>query len=126
MSIKHKISPNSLANLKHFKKGVSANPKGRPKGSVDFFTQVRDTMKKVEKEKGISLIEYAVRKAYTNPQVLIAILKKVIPDMSQSEIKVKSPYEEYENMSDEELIKDFEQEFISLKSFITEGKFKDN
>jgi len=91
-----------------FQKGKSGNPNGRPKGSMDFISQLKTTIKKVEKKKGISLIEHAVEKAYTNPQVLIALLKKLIPDMSKSDVQVEpvynAAYSEYENLSDEELI----------------------
>jgi len=88
-----------------FVKGHITNPKGgRPKGSLDFISQLKSELKKVEKEKGFSLIEHAVRKAYTNPQVLIAMLKKIIPDMAQSNIKVENIGRPYKDLSDDELI----------------------
>jgi len=96
-----------------FQKGKSGNPNGRPKGSMDFTSQLKAVIKEVEKEKGISLIKFAVQKAYTNPQVLIALLKKIIPDMSKSDVQVESAYNaaysEYEKLSDEELIEETER-----------------
>ena len=95
-----------------FKKGQSGNPAGKKKGTVDFISQLKAEIKEVEKEKGVSLIKFAVQKAYTNPQVLIAILKKIIPDMSQSEIKIEQKDRPYKDLSDEELI---EQTYAILK-----------
>ncbi len=92
------------ANATSFKKGQSGNPSGMKKGTVDFISQLKSELKNVEKEKGTSLIKFAIQKAYTNPQVLIALLKKIIPDMTQSDIKVESVYSEYEKLSDEELM----------------------
>lgn len=109
-------------NSTSFKKGQSGNPKGKVKGSVDFISQLKAVIKEVEKEKGISLIKFAVQKAYTNPQVLIAILKKIIPDISKSDVQVESTYNaaysEYDNMTDEEILKDFERELKGYKSSI--------
>lgn len=58
--------------------GVSGNPKGRPKNPV--IQIFKDVCLKVEKEKGLSLLEHAVRRAYDDDQVLIAIIKRMIPE----------------------------------------------
>ena len=48
--------------------------------------------------------------AYTNPQVLISMLKKILPDISKSDVKVESSvYSEFENMSIEEIVKETEK-----------------
>lgn len=41
---KRKISPNSKANLKPFKKGVSGNPDGKPKGALSITPILRQTI----------------------------------------------------------------------------------
>jgi len=48
---KRKMSPNSLKNLKPpFKKGVSANPKGKAKGTLDEVTKFKEAIALFEKE----------------------------------------------------------------------------
>ena len=44
------ISPNSLKNLKRYPKGQTGNPKGKPKGTADFMSQLKTAIKEVEKE----------------------------------------------------------------------------
>ena len=55
---------------------------GKLLGRYDFFPVLVRCLQKVEKEKGISLIEHAVERAYKNDAVMIAILKKVLPDLT--------------------------------------------
>ena len=115
MNKKELASNNAKMTLKKkvrgrpFEKGNKAS-KGKVKGSVDFMSQLKAAIKEVEKEKGNSLIKFAVEKAYTNPQVLIAMLKKIIPDMSQSDVKVTNINDGYENKTNEEIIEEFTKE----------------
>lgn len=48
----------------------------------EFINELKIAYHKLKKEKGIGLIETAFRKAYEseNPAVLIALLKKLVPD----------------------------------------------
>jgi len=70
-----------------YKKGKSGNPKGKPKGALDFLTLLRIAIKKVGKKKKISLIEHAVERAYVSDVVLVAILKKIIADVEDINLK---------------------------------------
>lgn len=65
-----------------FVKGVCANPKGRPKGSKSVLSvcSLRDALKVVEKEKKKRILVHAWERAYENDAVLIALLRKFIPD----------------------------------------------
>ena len=70
----------------NWKKGVSANPKGRPKGSRDFATELLQAIKTVEKRDKQKLLEYAVSRAMTSDKVLCALLSKLVPDLSFTDI----------------------------------------
>jgi len=114
------IAEKSLKNLKPFQKGQSGNPKGKEKGTADFMVQLKTAIHTLEKEKGISIIEFAVREAYTNPQVLISMIKKILPDISKSDVKVESSVyskfeSEFENMSIEEIVKETEKALDTYK-----------
>ncbi len=68
-----------------FKSGAewNGNRKGQPrKPEVQLF---RDALVKVEKEKNTSLLEHAVKRAFVEDNVLIAVMKKMLPDLSQDE-----------------------------------------
>ena len=88
---------------KPFQKGHHLS-KGRPKGSLNEVTKFKEAIKVFEKEQQKSIYKILLNKALVNPQVLIAIFKALVPQQSESNIKVTSVYEEYENMTDEELI----------------------
>lgn len=60
---------------------IKGNRKGRPKDPG--IVMLREALAQVEVEKKESLILHAVRKAYKSEPVLIAILKKVLPDLKE-------------------------------------------
>jgi len=70
-----------------FKKGTEwkGNPNGRPKGARDNFSLeiFRKAIVKVEKKKKKPFFEMVVERAYTNDKILIAVLKKILPDQQQ-------------------------------------------
>lgn len=79
-----KTGKNRLPNGQ-FKKGCVANPKGRPvKPEIELL---RNALEAAQTKQGMHLIEFAVEKAYTDNQVLIAILKKILPDKIEGDMK---------------------------------------
>ena len=69
-----------------FKKGQSGNPKGRPKGSANKRDELWQAINKIQKGKSRTLIEHAITKAYEDNTILVAILRKLIPDLKAVEI----------------------------------------
>lgn len=66
-----------------FSKGQSGNPNGRPeKPEVE---ELRKAIKTVEKKKKEKLLEHFVSKAFSNDNVLIALFRKLIPDIKSIE-----------------------------------------
>lgn len=61
-------------------KGRTNNPNGRPKGGNAFVEQLREALDKVAKAKGKTLIQHAVEQSYVDNVVMIALLKKLLPD----------------------------------------------
>jgi len=66
-----------------FKPGESGNPAGRPKGSKTKFSIValEESIREVEKECQTSFFRHVVKRAFISDKVLIALLKKLIPDV---------------------------------------------
>ena len=75
-----------------WRKGQSGNPKGKPKS--DFRKMMDAALTAESKAKGISLIRHAVKQAYKDNAVLVAILRKVLPDLKAVDAKINeaSPF----------------------------------
>lgn len=69
-----------------FQKGQSGNPKGRPKKGLAAMDDLDRAIRKVEKEKRITLMEHFVTRAFENDAVLMSLLKKKLPDLKQAEL----------------------------------------
>lgn len=68
-----------------FKKGKSGNPKGRPRKGNSALEALEKAIKTVEKRKKKKLFALFVEKAYEDEKVLIALIKKVLPDLRHYE-----------------------------------------
>jgi len=68
-----------------WKPGESGNPRGRPKKSISEMLE--KAIKKVQKDKDCTLLEHFVRRAYEDDRVLIAVMKKIIPDLKVLDVK---------------------------------------
>jgi len=60
-------------------KGESGNPAGRPKSSA--IEELRRALENVENAKGKSFVQHFIEKSYMSPQMAIALMKKLYPDM---------------------------------------------
>jgi len=75
------------------------NNPGRPKGSKNKFSMTRleeaiNTEEKLAKDENIpGIFQIFVRMAYTNPNVMIALMKKFVPDKSHTELETAEPIE---------------------------------
>jgi len=75
-----------------FQPGESGNPDGRPKGSKNKISMARleeaisAESELAEKEGGVDAVRHFVRMAYLHPNVMIALMKKFIPDKSHTEL----------------------------------------
>lgn len=61
-------------------KGKTNNPHGRPPAGEAFVEQLRAALDVVAKRKGKTLIQHAVEQSYVDNVVMIALLKKLLPD----------------------------------------------
>jgi len=61
--------------------------KGRPKGSKDKLSQeLIKAIREVEKEEGKGLFKHFVKRGYKNDSVLVALIRKLIADKTQTDI----------------------------------------
>lgn len=57
---------------------------------IDAKRMLSEALEKAKKEHGgMGLVEHAVREAYNNPMILQCILKKILPDKTESDINSK-------------------------------------
>ena len=66
--------------------GRSGNPNGRPKNPA--ANELRKAIIKVQKGEDCTLLEHFVIRAYKNDSVLIAVVKKLLPDLKTVETNI--------------------------------------
>ena len=72
-------------------KGISNNPDGRPNLREASSQKLRDIIKRVAKRhNNKSLITHAVEQAYKDNTVLIAIMRKILPDLKAIDVTATS------------------------------------
>lgn len=64
-----------------FKSGQSGNPAGRPPGTG--YKPLLEAIKRVEKEHRIDYWIELVKKSLKCPRIMVAIIKKLIPDQKE-------------------------------------------
>ncbi len=73
-----------------WKPGVSANPNGRPKGSLNKATQfqqeLHEALELCKKDKNKSFLQHFVERGFKSDTVAIALSKKILPDKSETEV----------------------------------------
>jgi len=74
-----------------FQKGQSGNPKGRPKKPI--VEELERAIRKVQRQEGKKLLVHAVEQAFKDNGVLVAILKKILPDLRHIEGSIKAEVE---------------------------------
>ncbi len=65
-------------------KGQTGNPNGRPR--VPEIQELRDAIKTVESKKRKKLLEHFVSRGFVSDSVLVALAKKIVPDLSAVEM----------------------------------------
>ena len=73
-----------------WKSGQTGNPRGRPKGKTPF-EELKDAIKIVEKERRTKLYQHFVNTAFEDNTVLVALMRKLAPDMKQIDSSVEFP-----------------------------------
>lgn len=77
-------------------KGQSGNPNGRAKGSKNKWrTRLDEAIAYVETKKNKRILHRAVEMAYDDPKVMVAVLKKILPDMRYVEADVRAVHEDW-------------------------------
>ncbi len=65
-----------------FVKGKSGNPLGRGRGHIELVAQLKYAIATMEKKKRKSFFARVVERAWVSDKVLIALLKKLVPDLT--------------------------------------------
>jgi hypothetical protein len=89
-------------NNGRFAKGCVANPHGRPKNPE--MEELRQAIRAARKTHGgRSILKHFADRAYVNDGVLIALMKKLLPDKSGPLVKVLNQINNNGNVLDKEM-----------------------
>jgi hypothetical protein len=66
-------------------KGVSGNPKGRPKLGNTKFDNLLRAVRSVEAKHRVNLLEHFIERGLSSDSTLIAVMKKMYPDLKSIE-----------------------------------------
>ena len=68
-----------------FVKGQSGNPNGRPKNAE--IDMLRTALNKQGKKLNVDFWDEVAKQAFKNPTIMLAVIKKFVPDLSSQELK---------------------------------------
>lgn len=73
-----------------WKRGESGNPKGRNKGTKNLVTQQEfiQALRNVEKKRKINVLERFFERALKSDAVLVAVMKKLVPDLKALDMRL--------------------------------------
>lgn len=94
-----------------FVKGSIGNPNGRPKGSKNKYSlaELFNAIKVVESRKGRKpLLQHFVEQAYDDHGVLIALMKKLLPDLRA----VEGVFADFRDTMDKEMANDIRNKLM--------------
>jgi len=97
----------------HFAKGKSANPNGRPKGSKNYSILLEEAIGEAERKKDKKFLDRVMERAYMNDVVMLAVLKKLIPDKSHAKIEtefIDKTIDEAEQESERKVVEKLKQD----------------
>jgi len=94
----------------HLLPGHTANRNGRPKGSKNKYSikELMDAIKEVELETGESLLKVFVMKGYADKTVMIALMKKLLPDLKS----IEGVMANFEASMEDEVAKSIQEELL--------------
>jgi len=68
-----------------FLPGSVPNPAGRPPGTKNYLTRLEEALERYRKDHDKDLFDRFIERAFRSDKVLIAALKKFVPDMEKTE-----------------------------------------
>ncbi len=84
-----------------FIEGSNANPDGRPLGTKNYLTLLEEALEKQAVKENVSYYDKLAEWCFRYPKTATAILKKFIPDKTQTEITTPEPIEIVIHRADE-------------------------
>jgi len=108
--------------LSRWVKGQSGNPNGRPKGSKNKFSikRLTEALERMADTAGYdSTYDKVAEQFFKNDHVLIAMMKKLLPDLKSLEARIEQPSSE-----DDEKMAEIRKEYVKRFEIKKEGNSK--